>query len=83
MSTRVVLRPRIRHRLGVHVAGERLARPPRRCRTRAIAIDLLGHGTADKPHDPDAYADLEGYVLDRFPDEPVDAIGFSLGAPSC
>ena len=45
-----------------------------------IAIDLLGHGTADKPHDPDAYADLEGYVLDRFPDEPVDAIGFSLGA---
>jgi pimeloyl-ACP methyl ester carboxylesterase len=33
-----------------------------------IAIDLLGHGTADKPHDPDAYADLEGYVLDRFPD---------------
>src|SRR5688572_17342704 len=45
-----------------------------------IAIDLLGHGTADKPHDPEAYADLEGYVLDRFPDEPVDAIGFSLGA---
>lgn len=45
-----------------------------------IAIDLLGHGTADKPHDPAAYADLEGYVLDRFPDEPVDAIGFSLGA---
>lgn len=45
-----------------------------------IAIDLLGHGTADTPHDPGAYADLEGYVLDRFPDEPVDAIGFSLGA---
>jgi pimeloyl-ACP methyl ester carboxylesterase len=45
-----------------------------------VAIDLLGHGTADKPHDPAAYADLEGYVLDRFPDEPVDAIGFSLGA---
>ena len=45
-----------------------------------IAIDLLGHGTADKPHDPDAYADLEGYVLARFPDEAVDAIGFSLGA---
>jgi pimeloyl-ACP methyl ester carboxylesterase len=45
-----------------------------------IAIDLLGHGAADKPHDPDAYADLEGYVLDHFPDEPVDAIGFSLGA---
>jgi pimeloyl-ACP methyl ester carboxylesterase len=45
-----------------------------------ITIDLLGHGTADKPHHPDAYADLEGYVLDRFPHEPVDAIGFSLGA---
>src|SRR3954451_17844289 len=24
-----------------------------------IAIDLLGHGTADKPHDPAAYAQLE------------------------
>jgi len=45
-----------------------------------LAIDLLGHGTADKPHDPTAYADLEGYVLARFPDEPIDAIGFSLGA---
>lgn len=44
------------------------------------AIDLLGHGTAEKPHDPAAYADLEGYVLGRFPHEPVDAIGFSLGA---
>ena len=23
-----------------------------------IGVDLLGHGTADKPHDPEAYADL-------------------------
>jgi pimeloyl-ACP methyl ester carboxylesterase len=43
-------------------------------------IDLLGHGTAPKPHEPDAYADLEGFVLDQLPDEPVDGIGFSLGA---
>src|SRR3954463_9754350 len=45
-----------------------------------IGVDLLGHGTADAPHDPAAYADLERSVLDRLPDEPVDAIGFSLGA---
>lgn len=45
-----------------------------------VAIDLPGHGTAAKPHDPEAFADLEGLVLQQFPDEPVDAIGFSLGA---
>jgi pimeloyl-ACP methyl ester carboxylesterase len=45
-----------------------------------IGIDLLGHGTAPKPHDPQAYADLTRRVLDALPDEPVDAIGFSLGA---
>lgn len=45
-----------------------------------IGVDLLGHGTAPKPHDPDAYADLGARVLDALPDEPVDAIGFSLGA---
>lgn len=45
-----------------------------------VPIDILGHGTADKPHDPAAYADLEGYVADRMPDGPVDAIGFSMGA---
>lgn len=45
-----------------------------------IPIDLLGHGTADKPHDPAAYAQLESLVLDQLPTEPVDAIGFSLGA---
>jgi len=46
----------------------------------AIGIDLLGHGTAPKPHDPAAYADLEERVLDDLPAEPVDAVGFSLGA---
>src|SRR5882724_2437651 len=45
-----------------------------------VPIDLLGHGTAEKPHDEAAYADLESYVADRLPDGPVDAIGFSLGA---
>ncbi|MDO8391940.1 MAG: alpha/beta fold hydrolase [Actinomycetota bacterium] len=45
-----------------------------------IGIDLLGHGTAPKPHEPEAYADLGARVLAALPDEPVDAIGFSLGA---
>jgi pimeloyl-ACP methyl ester carboxylesterase len=45
-----------------------------------IGIDLLGHGEADKPHDPAAYAQLEQLVLDQLPAEPVDAVGFSLGA---
>jgi len=43
-------------------------------------VDLLGHGTAPKPHDPEAYADLTERVVDALPDQPVDAIGFSLGA---
>lgn len=45
-----------------------------------IGIDLLGHGTAPKPHDPQNYADMTARVLEAMPDEPVDAIGFSLGA---
>jgi len=45
-----------------------------------IAVDLLGHGTRDKPHDPAAYEHLEDDVVTQLPDEPVDAIGFSLGA---
>jgi pimeloyl-ACP methyl ester carboxylesterase len=45
-----------------------------------LGIDLLGHGTADKPHDPAAYDRMEQLVLDQLPDEPVDAVGFSLGA---
>jgi pimeloyl-ACP methyl ester carboxylesterase len=45
-----------------------------------VPIDILGHGTAEKPHDPAAYADLEGYVAERLPDGPVDAVGFSMGA---
>ena len=45
-----------------------------------IAVDLLGHGTADKPHDPAAYSEMESLVAVQLPDAPVDAIGFSLGA---
>lgn len=45
-----------------------------------IGIDLLGHGTAPKPHDPDAYADLGRRIIDNLPEGPVDAVGFSLGA---
>jgi len=45
-----------------------------------IGVDLLGHGTAPKPHDPAAYADLTTRVVEALPDEPVDAVGFSLGA---
>jgi len=47
---------------------------------QVIGIDLLGHGTAPKPHEPEAYADLGGRVVAGLPPEPVDAIGFSLGA---
>jgi pimeloyl-ACP methyl ester carboxylesterase len=45
-----------------------------------VAIDLLGHGTAAKPHDPAAYAELESLVVAQLPDGPFDAIGFSMGA---
>lgn len=52
-----------------------------------IGVDLLGHGSAPKPHDPDAYDDLGARVLeaidasrDRGGGGPVDAVGFSLGA---
>ncbi len=45
-----------------------------------IGVDLLGHGAAPKPHDPEAYADLTTRIVEALPDEPVAAIGFSLGA---
>ena len=46
----------------------------------AHGIDLLGHGTAPKPHDPAGYVNMHEHVLDQLGDDPVDAIGFSLGA---
>jgi len=45
-----------------------------------LGIDLLGHGTADKPHDPEAYGNLHEWLLDQLPEESVDIVGFSLGA---
>jgi pimeloyl-ACP methyl ester carboxylesterase len=50
-----------------------------------IAVDLLGHGGADKPHDPAKYDDLAAGVFEAIdaavgPDGVVDAVGFSLGA---
>ncbi|HET9690227.1 MAG TPA: alpha/beta fold hydrolase [Acidimicrobiales bacterium] len=48
---------------------------------RVIGPDLLGHGDAAKPHDPEAYRDLAAGVVAALPaDEVVDAVGFSLGA---
>jgi len=47
---------------------------------QVIGVDLLGHGSAPKPHDPAEYADLTTRIVDALPDHPVDAIGFSLGA---
>jgi pimeloyl-ACP methyl ester carboxylesterase len=47
---------------------------------RVVGVDLLGHGNAPKPHDPGAYADLTDRVEQAIGDEPVDAVGFSLGA---
>jgi pimeloyl-ACP methyl ester carboxylesterase len=47
---------------------------------QVIGVDLLGHGDAPKPHDPEAYADLTARVLDAMPAEPVALVGFSLGA---
>ena len=48
---------------------------------QVIGVDLLGHGRADKPHDPAAYSTLEQDVAGALPaDGAVDAIGFSLGA---
>ena len=46
-----------------------------------IELDLPGHGSAPKWHDPAAYDDLHEAVAAAIPDGTVvDAIGFSLGA---
>jgi pimeloyl-ACP methyl ester carboxylesterase len=46
---------------------------------RVIAPDLLGHGEADKPHDPAAYAAMEVHDLVADVGD-VDVVGFSMGA---
>ena len=46
-----------------------------------IGVDLLGHGTAPKPHDPAEYADLTTRIVEAIPATgQIDAIGFSMGA---
>ena len=45
-----------------------------------VGIDLLGHGTAPRSSDPQDYVDLTGPIVEHLDDEPVDAVGFSLGA---
>jgi pimeloyl-ACP methyl ester carboxylesterase len=46
-----------------------------------IGVDLLGHGSAERPHDPEAYAHLDHCVEQALPATGrVDAVGFSLGA---
>lgn len=46
-----------------------------------LAPDLLGHGQADKPHDPASYAHVEDQIAALLPPgRPVDAIGYSAGA---
>jgi pimeloyl-ACP methyl ester carboxylesterase len=50
------------------------------CGRQSFPLDVMGSGTAPKPHDPAAYANVEEDLFSRMPDGPVDAIGFSLGA---
>jgi pimeloyl-ACP methyl ester carboxylesterase len=45
-----------------------------------VGVDLLGHGRAPKPHEPEAYEDLTTRVIEAVPTGTFDAIGFSLGA---
>lgn len=45
-----------------------------------IGVDLLGHGNAPKPHEPEAYSDLTSRIVEALPGSPIDAIGFSMGA---
>lgn len=49
---------------------------------RVVGVDLLGHGEAPKPHEPEAYADLSGWLLERLDAVApvVDVVAFSLGA---
>jgi pimeloyl-ACP methyl ester carboxylesterase len=45
-----------------------------------VPVELLGHGTAPRPTDPAAYADVDGLVYAALPEGPLDAVGFSAGA---
>jgi pimeloyl-ACP methyl ester carboxylesterase len=48
---------------------------------RVVGVDLLGHGDAAKPTEPEAYRDLERCVEAALPGdgEVIDGVGFSLG----
>lgn len=47
---------------------------------QVTGVDLLGHGDAPKPTEPEAYRDLDRCVEQVLPaDGRVDAVGFSLG----
>jgi pimeloyl-ACP methyl ester carboxylesterase len=56
-----------------------------RRRTRAVALDMRGHGESDKPHDPAAYAssaligDVLG-IIDALQIRSVTLMGYSMGA---
>ena len=45
-----------------------------------VPMELLGHGNAPRPTDPDAYATVDELVYRALPDGPLDAVGFSAGA---
>lgn len=45
-----------------------------------VAVDLLGHGTAPRSHDPADYEDLTPRIVEHLGSDPIDAVGFSLGA---
>ena len=45
-----------------------------------VPVDLLGHGTAPRPTDVEAYGAVEERVHRDLPEGPLDAVGFSAGA---
>lgn len=47
-----------------------------------VPFNLLGHADQDKPHEPEAYAQLPEWLLEHLPPEHpvVDVVAFSLGA---
>lgn len=47
---------------------------------QSVPLDVMGSGSAPKPHDPAAYAEVENDLYSRLPEGQIDAIGFSLGA---
>ncbi|MDE3206411.1 MAG: alpha/beta fold hydrolase [Acidobacteriota bacterium] len=47
---------------------------------RVFGVDILGHGDAPKPTEPEAYRDLDLGVENALPESgQVDAVGFSMG----